>query len=286
MNKIKFEYKININLSESGTIKLWFSKPQDDEYQKIDSFNLNHPPINSYKDDQGNELLYFEFNQKTLELKAQISATLSQEKERNHFELQNTERFLIEEEYLEQTELIKEIAKNLPREKSLAIKKLQEYVVQNFKYCYPVPNRGVANLKIESLIGDCGEYSSFMVAIARHLNIPARNETGFVIYPENNSIQEHAWIRAYLNGKWREFDPQYAQLENNPGHFAGRREDLRITFCHGLNIPLRPPLNDEFDLSIWKELGLPATKNEAQVLQPLFFAADKKLEFTENIKII
>jgi len=163
----------------------------------------------------------------------------------------------------------------------------ENFIVKNFTYCYPVQQRGVKYLSLDNLIGDCGEYSSLFVTMCRILKIPARNNTGFVIFPKQKKINEHGWANIYLKPYgWLDFDTQYASLEKNASPYFGRRNDYRISFTNGFNIPLKPSIPKDFKINYWNEHGMPLTHTAAQTLQPIIFASQKEIEFKDSLELL
>lgn len=290
------------SLTANNHIKIWMAKPLNSECQKINNFSISHTPKKTYKDGQGNEILYFEFiNTKKIEIKMEIQAELWKQKiiTQNNAAViskiypKSIKRFLKNENFLEQKLEIKNLAFKIAGKEKLDLDKIKtifDFITKNFKYCYPIEKRGVKYLDLNGLKGDCGEYSSLFVTMCRILKIPAKNQTGFVIFPKKKKIAEHGWASVYLkpNG-WLDMDTQYASLEKNETatkKYFARRNDYRIIFTTGFNVPLKPRIPKKFNLSYWNKLGLPLTHNSVQTLQPIVFVSKNKIEFKDNIKII
>jgi len=282
-------------------IKIWIAKPLTSEYQKINSFSISHKPKKIYKDNQGNEILYFELiNIKKVKIEIKIEAKLWIAKNiikdnkiiTSKIYPKLVRRFLKNEKFLEQSNEIRNFITIITKDKKgLDIaKSIFDFVKENFKYCYPVKNRGVKYLNLDKLTGDCGEYSSLFVTMCRILKIPAKNNTGFVIFPKNNKITEHGWASIYLKPYgWLDMDAQYASLEKSTvaaKKYFAQRNDYRIIFSSGFNIPLKPNIPKNFCLTYWNKKGLPLTNTSVQTLQPIIFASKEKIKFKENIKII
>ncbi|MFH1326119.1 MAG: transglutaminase-like domain-containing protein, partial [Candidatus Falkowbacteria bacterium] len=167
------------------------------------------------------------------------------------------------------------------------IQSIFNFVIKNFKYCYPIEQRGVKYLNLKQLKGDCGEYSSLFVTMCRTLKIPARNSTGFVIFPKQKKIVEHGWSNVYLKPfGWLNFDTQYASLEKNTKKYFIQRNDYRIVFINGFNIPLKPSIPKNFQLNYWNKIGLPLTNNSVQTLQPIVFASKKDVKFKDKVELM
>jgi transglutaminase/protease-like cytokinesis protein 3 len=141
------------------------------------------------------------------------------------------------------------------------------------------------------LVGDCGEYSSLFVTMCRIAGIPARNETGFVLFPETKNVIEHGWASIYLETHgWMTIDTQWAQIEKNEGRdplmYFFKQPDYRIIFTHGFNVLLTPSIPEQWYPTYkkyWKNQCLPITINSVQTLQPLIFTADNEIKFSDEI---
>lgn len=298
--EFNIEYKANFVSRTNNDIKIWVTKPVDSKLQEIKKFSILPVPQKIYQDNQRNKILYFDFkNQRKIEIKFNVKAILKQSKtELNRDRIlvpkNILKRYIKNEKFLEQTQEIKKLTKEITKNSKNDLDKIKSifnFIMKNFKYCYPVKKRGVKNLDLNKLRGDCGEYSSLFVTMCRILGIPARNNTGFIIFPKYEKISEHGWASIYLKPHgWVDVDPQYASLEKNIKtgikKYFGRRIDYRITFINGFNIPLKPVVPKNFQVTYWKNLGLPMANNSVQILQPLVFAPKSKIKFKDNIKLI
>ncbi|MFH1956400.1 MAG: transglutaminase-like domain-containing protein [Patescibacteria group bacterium] len=274
-----------ISNKKDNKIQIWIAKPENSLFQKINKFIISEKTKSSYKDFQGNKILFFEFkDQKNIAIQIDIGVTLWKSK----FDLgqeriflpdvsdQLFKRYTKSEKFLEQTQEIKKLAKEITKNSKNDLDKIKSifiFIAKNFKYCYPVKKRGVKNLDLNKLSGDCGEYSSLFVTMCRISGIPARNNTGFVIFPKQRKISEHGWASIYLKPYgWVDIDPQYASLEKNINiglrKYFGQRTDYRITLINGFNIQLKP--------------AIPMVNNSVQILQPLVFASKSKIKFKDT----
>lgn len=294
--KFNIEYSATIKSPFiDNPLKLWLAKPSDTEYQKINRFISSVKPTKTYTDKQGNKILYFNLkkNQK-VKLDVNITATLTKNQATTtSLTPQKRKQYLKNEKFLEQTLQIKKLTQETIKNATTDSEKVRavfNFIVNNFKYCYPVKKRGVKNLNLKKLRGDCGEYSSLFVTMCRVAGIPARNQTGFVIFEKQKTIQEHSWSSAYLpNQGWLPFDTQYAAIEktklNRSKKYFGKSPEFKIVFTKGFNIPLKPEIKKQFKTNFWKSIGLPITNSSVQILQPLVFASTHPVKFTDSIKL-
>lgn len=77
-------------------------------------------------------------------------------------------------------------------------------------------------LSVDRPVGDrvqgcCRDHSLISVAFLRHHTIPARNRVGFATYLSPTTWNhDHVIVEAWLDGRWRRFDPEFAALPAAP----------------------------------------------------------------------
>lgn len=300
--KYKINYSAEIKTNGKG-IKLWIAEPNNDSYQKIINFSISSRPKNIYKNARKNIIHYIDFP-KNRKIKLSIDFDI-----KNYFFTKQIDfrkakipskktlifkEYTKKEKYLEQTEEIKKLAlllKNDCQKPVEIVKNIFLYIINNFKYCYPVKKRGVKNLNLKNPKGDCGEYSALFATLCRINEIPTKINTGFVVFPKNKKINEHAWNSVYLKPYgWLDIDVQYAALEKNKKNafdkYFCKRVDNRIVFTTDYNIPIKPPIPKYYKLTYWKKQYLPINRKSVQILQPLIFATKfPVMFFKEKIKL-
>ena len=301
--KYKIKYTATLKTSAPG-IKLWLAQPINRDYQKITNFLISLPVKSKYQDSYKNLINYLDFP-KTNEIKLEAVFEIQNKFFKKKINVQKAKlpkkKSLIFKNYtknvkfLEQTPAIKKIAYLLSKNEKNPINIAQKiflYTVNNFQYQYPVKKRGIRNLNLNKLKGDCGEYSGFFATLCRINHIPTRINTGFVVFPENKVVKEHAWNSIYLKPYgWLDIDTQYGALERTQEiglkEYFCKRVENRINFTINYNIPIRPKIPQNYKLTYWKEQCLSIGKDHAQIIQPLIFATKHKLSlFEEKIKLI
>ena len=299
----KFNIEYSAKFSSEGkknNILFWLLSPSDSFYQKIDSFLVNHQYVMQYKDNE-NEVLYFQdsFTDKymikinilgtfTKDVITKSSPTLANEHNKN------LKKYTKSEKYLEQTSEIKILTKKVlggARDDMEKVRKIFDFIASNFVYEYPVLSRGVKQLDLENLRGDCAEYSSLFVTMCRISGIMSRNVTGFVIFEKERTICEHGWAQVYTeNKKWVDVDPQYASLEKKlivgTRKYFMNRFEYRLITSIGFNIKVKPTVGLKYKIDYDDNLDIGMKRNCVQVLQPIAFATEKNVIFESKISII
>lgn len=296
MRSIK--YQTEIKRAGPGPLKIWLAVPRTNYLQTIGEVVIDPQPHFSYDDKEnsivGWQAMVANFN---LTLDFDYSNNFAkQEIDPNICTVSTDEslqKYLNSEQFLEQTEAVVKLAKKIVSHEApyAAVEKIFDWVVKNFQYEYPPAKRGAENLDLENLRGDCGEYSSLFVVLCRAVGIPTKVDVGFFL-TEAGEAKEHAWASVHLEPHgWLPVDCQFASLEEDPErgkeqYFLNMPED-RIIFTSGFNIPLRPSLSSEDDLTYWQDQSLPLGSDWVQTLQPLIFitAKNNPAEFSQKFEI-
>jgi len=106
--------------------------------------------------------------------------------------------------------------------------------------------------------GCCRDHSLLAVTALRHHGIPARDRVGFAKYLSPTWNHDHVIVESWLNGRWRRFDPEFAEplpslpdptdIADGPdspfltaahvwlGHRAGAVDVTRFGVAEGLGI--------------------------------------------------
>ncbi|SHK38954.1 Transglutaminase-like superfamily protein [Fibrobacter sp. UWT2] len=140
------------------------------------------------------------------------------------------------------------LAKSMPD--SLVLQKMLAYYLANFTYSLTVP--GITRwggAKNEPLAifwrekqGFCEYYATLSALVLRRLGIPARYVTGFanpeivegLPYSIFRRKHSHAWVEAYVDGRWVIFDPTppiLPQFAQTPSWWSVKWEGVRGRFA-------------------------------------------------------
>lgn len=297
----QFTYQAQLKMtSPKDELHIWLAKPVSSKCQAIRRFTTNFTPSKRYLDDQGNCILYFHIKaQARPTLKVSFQAVLAKDKNeikklisaKPQVVSRHLSRFIKDEAYLEQTPQVRQLARQLTEGKRDATDKVQaiyEFVKNSFHYQYPVVHRGVKNLDLTKPQGDCGEYSALFVALCRAVGVPARNVSGFAVFPRNRHATEHGWAEVYLKPLgWTTVDTMFASLERNPvaarNKYFMQQSDYRLVLSRGFNLPLRPVAPRGFRWDFWEKSGLPMNSRTVQILQPLVFATTRAVQFKDHL---
>ena len=250
----QFRFRYEVTLPElGGSAEMWIPIPQTDAYQTIEIVSMKLPVAEKIIQEEpyGNSILY-------MELKPEHSgATIAIE-----YDVVRVEKSAyIEtspdmEQYLEAApllpvgdrfgviadEIIAEQQANTPLTKARAI---YDYVTDNMRYAKQgVYGTGDANYACDSKSGNCTEFHSFFISLARSAGIPARFAVGAAIPSARNEggvDGYHCWAEFYAEGKWWPVDiseaNKYAALAT---YYFGHHPANRIELSRGRNLTPSP----------------------------------------------
>jgi len=129
---------------------------------------------------------------------------------------------------------------------------IYEYVFHNMKYDKTGTGwgRGDTLYACDAKKGNCTDFHSLFMSMARSQGIPARFEIGFPLPPDKNSADiagYHCWSDFYVQGiGWIPVDISEAwKHQDKHDYFFGAHDDNRVQFSMGRDIVLSPPQQGE-----------------------------------------
>lgn len=122
---------------------------------------------------------------------------------------------------------------------------LYDYIIDNMRYMkYGNYGHGDANYACDVRTGNCSEFHSFFISLARSLDIPARFAVGASIPSERNDggiDGYHCWAEFYAEGKWWPIDiseaNKYTALAT---YYFGHHPANRIELSRGRDLKVQP----------------------------------------------
>ncbi|MEL7499386.1 MAG: transglutaminase-like domain-containing protein [Planctomycetota bacterium] len=262
--KFTFRYAFTLkDLPRTGKVKIWVPIAESNSHQTV-SYELGEELADlKINRDQvhKNKIGFLETTGNT-----EYSFSLEYEVERQVAKLDTSEKTLSEaksETYLSANKLVPidgrpaELLanKSVPDEPTDAAKMLYELVETHMTYDKSKPGygKGDAIWACDSQTGNCTDFHSLFIALARNQKIPARFEIGFPLppgdsKPESNQIGGyHCWAWFHIDGQgWTPVDiseaDKHPELKNF--YFGALTQD-RIGFSKGRDIVLVPAAKSE-----------------------------------------
>ena len=122
---------------------------------------------------------------------------------------------------------------------------MYDYVIDNMRYMkHGDYGHGDAVYACDTRTGNCTEFHSFFISLARSVDIPARFAVGASIPSDRNEggiDGYHCWAEFYAEGKWWPVDisegNKYTALAT---YYFGRHPANRIEFSRGRDLNVAP----------------------------------------------
>jgi len=267
-----FHYGFTVkNLSAGKRVRVWIPAAQSDAYQEVKAVSVKGDlPLKKTRESKFGDEIYF----------AETSGTAQSEL---HFDV---EYDVVRHERVALNQLPKVMAASLTsKEKQedlqpdalvpitglpaeLAVKvtegktepldkarAIYDYVFTNMKYDKTGTGWGHGDVlyACDAKKGNCTDFHSLFIAMARSQGIPARFEIGFPLPPDKHSAEiagYHCWADFYVEGKgWIPVDISEAwKHPEKRDYFFGAHDVNRVQFSMGRDLRLNPgqdgkPLN-------------------------------------------
>ncbi len=249
-----FSFKYEVQLPKfSEPAELWLPIAQSDQFQAIELISMKAPGTQTILKDEkyGNSILHLELlpehsNQKitvNYNVVRQEKAPYEEENANLVTYLQATELIPVGDRFgILADEIIEIKQANTPLTKARA---LYDYVIDNVRYAKQGKyGTGDANFACDSKSGNCTEFHSLFISLARSAGIPSRFAVGAGIPSERNEggvDGYHCWAEFYAEGKWWPVDiseaNKYSALAT---YYFGHHPANRIEFSRGRDIAPNP----------------------------------------------
>lgn len=252
--KDKFEFRYQAVLPEiKSDAKMWIPIARSDSFQTVRIVSLKVPGRQQMLEDKDNNntVLYLELGPgdsgKSVEVVYDVERL-----EKSSYKAQ----LPIEAKYLEANLLMpvggrfKEIAEEAIKGKAgdgqlVQARALYDYITDNMRYMkYGNYGKGDAVYACDSRTGNCSEFHSFFISLARSIGIPARFAIGASIPSDRNEggiDGYHCWAEFYAEGKWWPVDisegNKYTALAT---YYFGRHPANRIEISRGRDLMVKP----------------------------------------------
>ncbi|MBL7871779.1 MAG: transglutaminase domain-containing protein [Cyclobacteriaceae bacterium] len=248
-----FEFNYRVELPEiNHEAKLWIPIASTDKFQSIEITSMNIPvDYKLLKDKEyNNTILYLEPG--NLQSKKSIEI---------NYRVQRQERGPVDEpapgedKYLSGNQLMPvggrfvDVASDATRGRDgnslMKARALYDYIIDNMRYMkYGTYGKGDSNYACDVKTGNCTEFHSFFISLARSLKIPARFAVGASIPSERNEggiDGYHCWAEFYAEGKWWPIDiseaNKYTALAT---YYFGHHPANRIELSQGRDLMVEP----------------------------------------------
>ena len=258
-----FHYEFTVrNIAPGVPVRVWIPLARSDEFQivRVISTSGDLPLKKTQEKEYGNWMLYastakatrpeYKFSadydvvrREHLSLQATVKAVALSARER--------QRFLEADKLVPITGLPADLAMKetanaaTDEEKARAI---YDYVLSNMRYDKSGTGWGHGDTlyACSAKKGNCTDFHSLFISMARSQHIPARFEIGFPLPADKSSAEiagYHCWAEFYVKQRgWVPVDISEAwKHQEKRDYFFGAHDDNRVQFTVGRDLTLNPP---------------------------------------------
>lgn len=297
-NRDEFDFIYRFTLPEiNQSSRMWIPIPSSDDFQKIEMKSIHLPGAHRVLRDRkfGNQVYLVHLDSKdSKEIVELIFHVTRIEKSAYSDSPDQSRKYLEPDRLTPVNENFKQIALSIVKDKKETLvqaRSLYDHVIDSMKYIRYGNGWGQGNAVYACNVktGNCTDFHSYFIALARSIGIPARFSIGFSIPSERNDggIQGyHCWAEFYAEGQWWPVDiseaDKYSALSS---YYFGRHPANRIEFSRGRDIILKPgPRSSPINFLIYPilEVGEKPVEIKAQFSFLRYLPDDIKRE--ESIK--
>lgn len=250
----EFEFYYNVVLPEiKEEARIWIPIARSDEYQTIEVLSIKAPGKQTILRDHenSNTILYLELGPEHSGQSVDIAyAAVRQEKKAYAAPGTGLEKYLAPNALIPVGGRFLKIAEEAIGEKRsdnklVQARALYDYIIDNMRYMkHGDYGHGDAIYACDTRTGNCSEFHSFFISLARSVNIPARFAIGASIpsdRDEGGMDGYHCWAEFYAEGKWWPVDisegNKYTALAT---YYFGRHPANRIELSRGRDLQVTP----------------------------------------------
>lgn len=248
-----FEFRYRVKLPNiSNAARLWIPLAQTDEFQKVELIgidsSINYRVLDETK--YGNKVFFFELtpkdSAKTIDIRYRVQRS---EKPAYAAPDDDLQKYLEPDRLVPIDKNFKEIAQGITQDKKsdlVRARALYDYIIDSMRYMKYGPGwgKGDAAYACNIRAGNCSDYHSLFISLARAIGIPARFAIGASIPSErgNGGIDGyHCWAEFYAEGKWYPTDiseaDKYSSLAT---YYFGHHPANRLELSRGRDLTVDP----------------------------------------------
>ncbi len=252
--KDSFEFYYTITLPTlTEAAELWVPLALSDAFQEVKILEKKVPVATKVLKDQANknEVLYMSLGPEHSGQQISISYAVTRSEKGPYAEaLPNPAAYLNGNKLMPVGGRFEDIAKDALGEKIkeshlIQARRLYDYIIETMRYMkFGDFGRGDSNYACDSKTGNCTDFHSYFISLARSVGIPARFAIGASIPSDRNEggmDGYHCWAEFYADGKWWPVDiseaNKYTALAT---YYFGRHPANRIEFTRGRDLELNP----------------------------------------------
>lgn len=249
----KFEFHYEVTLPEmEASAKIWIPIPQSDRFQKVELLSIKAPTEHQILKEKanGNAVLYMELSPEHSGQQLALVYDVERQEKKPYVEDGSTTKYLNASLLMPVGARFQTLADSIIGSKRndgtiMQARALYDYIIDNMKYIKAGKyGTGDAVYACDALTGNCTEFHSLFISLARSAGIPSRFGVGASIpsdRDEGGIDGYHCWAEFYAEGKWWPVDiseaNKYTALAT---YYFGRHPANRIEFTRGRDLQIEP----------------------------------------------
>ena len=251
--KDQFEFTYRATLPEiNETSRMWIPLPVTDEYQSIEVKYFNASVTQKILEDNvhGNKMYFMEFNPENSGQTIEICYRVERREKGVHEDnTRDPKDYLQPDRLVPGNDEFRKIAAGVVAGKlgNLArARALYDHTIDRMRYMKYGDGwgKGDAVYACDVKSGNCTDFHSYFIALARTVNIPARFAIGASIPSERNEggiDGYHCWAEFYTDGNWWPIDiSEGDKCSALSTYYFGHNPANRIEFSRGRDLVVEP----------------------------------------------
>lgn len=251
--KDAFEFVYRVELPElAAPARLWLPIPVSDRYQRVEVRATRAPGRQTMLDDpaNANRVLLLDLQPKDSHGVVELRYGVERVEKPSYAEpLPDPARYLKPDQLTPFTDDIKRLAAEAVAGKTSELTRaraLYDHVMDRIAYkrVGDAWGKGDAVLACDTRSGNCSEYHSYFIALARAVGLPARFAVGAAIPAARDSggiSSYHCWAEVYADGKWWPVDVSEGDKYSNLStYYFGHHPANRVELSRGRDLVLQP----------------------------------------------
>ena len=248
-----FEFRYQATLPDmAGTIRLWLPLASTDDFQKVTVRAIRTPKKPKILKDSvhGNQVLYLELGAedsgKTLEIVYEVERS---EKSAYKGDPEEAKLYLKADRMVPVDDKLRALAEKAVAGRQgdlMRARALYDNVIDRMRYMKYGKGwgNGDAVFACSARYGNCTDFHSYFIGLARSVGIPARFAIGAAIPSERNDGATdgyHCWAEFYAEGKWWPVDISEAnKFSALSMYYFGHHPANRFEFTRGRDLAVTP----------------------------------------------
>ena len=248
-----FEFQYEITLPQiTDSAKMWIPVPQTDHFQTVELASLKAPVKHQIlrEKNYGNTVFYLELFPEHSGEKIAIVYDVKRQEKKPYEDDSSLTKYLNPSLLMPVGDRFQVLADSIIGLKNsegaiMQARALYDYVIDNMRYIKAGKyGTGDAVYACDALTGNCTEFHSLFISLARSAGIPSRFAVGASIPSDRDDggiDGYHCWAEFYAEGKWWPVDiseaNKYTALAT---YYFGRHPANRIEFSRGRDLHVEP----------------------------------------------